>query len=157
MATGVGGTVSGITSVNGGSGTPAASGTYNLLIGNGANALLGGTGRRNILVAGGNASALTGGDGEDLLIAGFTSYDTDPALANWRLIAAYWAGSDDYLTRAANLASGTGVPLLDATVVTGNGGGNTLNGSGALALIFTDGMDSLGVFDPSSLQVTIAP
>jgi hypothetical protein len=157
LATGVGGTVSGIVNVIGGSGAPAASGTYNLLIGNGGNALTGGTGRRNILVAGGTASTLTGGDGEDLLIAGFTSYDTDPALANWLQVAAYWAGSDDYLTRAANLASGTGVPLLDATIVTGNDGGNTLNGSGALALIFTDGMDSLGVFDPSSLQVTIAP
>src|SRR5262249_46298217 len=157
LATGVGGTVSGITSVTGGSGTPAASGTYNLLIGNGANALLGGTGRRNILVAGGNASSLTGGDGEDLLIAGFTSYDTDPALANWRLIAAYWAGSDDYLTRAANLASGTGVPLLDATIVTGNGGGNVRSGNGGLALIFSDGLDTITGFDPSSLQVAIAP
>jgi sugar lactone lactonase YvrE len=157
LATGVGGSVSGIVNVIGGSGTPAAGGTYNLLIGNGGNALTGGTGRRNILIAGGNTSTLTGGDGEDLLIAGFTSYDTDPALANWRLIAAYWAGSDDYLTRAANLSTGTGVPLLDATVVTGNGGDNTLNGTGALALIFTDGMDTLGIFDPGSLQITIAP
>jgi hypothetical protein len=157
LATGVGGSVSGIVNVVGGSGGPGGPGVYNLLIGAGGNALIGGTGRRNILVAGGTASTLTSGDGEDLLIAGFTSYDTDPALANWRLIAAYWAGSDDYFTRASNLASGTGVPLLDATVVTGNGGGNTLNGSGALALIFTDGMDTLDVFDPNSLEVTIAP
>jgi hypothetical protein len=157
LATGVGGSVNSIVNVMGGSGTPAASGTYNLLIGNGGNTLAGGTGRRNILVAGGSASTLTSGDGEDLLIAGFTSYDTDPTLATWRLIAAYWAGSDDYLTRASNLSTGTGVPLLDATIVTGNGGGNTLNGIGALALIFTDGMDTLGNFDPSSREVTIAP
>jgi sugar lactone lactonase YvrE len=157
LATGVGGSVSGIVNVVGGSGGPGGPGVYNLLIGAGGNALIGGTGRRNILVAGSTASTLTSGDGADLLIAGFTSYDTDPALANWRLIAAYWAGSDDYFTRASNLASGTGVPLLDATVVTGNGGGNTLNGSGALALIFTDGMDTIGVFDPNSLEVTIAP
>jgi hypothetical protein len=32
-------------------------------------------------VAGGSASTLLAGDGEDLLIAGFTSYDTEPALA----------------------------------------------------------------------------
>jgi hypothetical protein len=156
LATAVGGSVSGIINVIGGSGI-GLSGVYNLLIGNGGNVLTGGSGRRNILVAGGAASTLNGGDGEDLLIAGFTSYDTDPALANWRLIAAYWAGTDDYHTRASNLASGTGVPLLDATVVTGNGGGNTLNGSGALALIFSDGLDTITGFDPNSLLVSIAP
>jgi DNA-binding beta-propeller fold protein YncE len=157
LATGVGGSVSGIRSVLGGSGTPAASGTYNLLIGAGGNILLGGTGRRNLLVAGGSASILLAGDNEDLLIAGSTSYDGDAALANWLQIAAYWAGSDDFLTRAANLASGTGVPLLDATIVTGNGGGNVLAGYGRLALIFSDGLDTITGFDPSSLQVTIGP
>jgi DNA-binding beta-propeller fold protein YncE len=157
LATGVGGSVSGIRSVLGGSGTPAASGTYNLLIGAGGNILLGGTGRRNLLVAGGSASILLAGDNEDLLIAGSTSYDGEAALANWLQIAAYWAGSDDFLTRAANLASGTGVPLLDATIVTGNGGGNVLAGYARLALIFSDGLDTITGFDPSSLQVTIAP
>jgi hypothetical protein len=143
LATGVGGSVSGILNVLGGSGTPAGPGVYNLLIGTGGNTLTGGTGRRNILVAGGSASTLIAGDGEDLLIAGFTSYDSDPALANWLQVAAYWAGSDDYFTRASNLASGTGVPLLDASVVTGNGGGNVLNGSGTLALLFSDGLDTI--------------
>jgi DNA-binding beta-propeller fold protein YncE len=157
FATGVGGLFSGIVNVIGGSGPPAAGGTYNLLIGNGGNMLTGGTGRRNILVAGGRASILVPGDNEDLLIAGSTSYDSDPALANWRLIAAYWAGSDDFFTRAFNLLSGTGVPLLDATIVTGNGGGNTLLGSGARALIFSDDLDTLGVFAPNSLEVRIAP
>ena len=128
-----------------------------MLIARGGDTLNGGLGRRNILVAGSSGSKLNGGDGEDLLIAGFTSYDTDPALANWRLIAAYWAGGDDYHTRASNLASGTGVPLLDATVVTGNGGGNVLTGNGGLALIFSDGLDTITGFDPSSQLVTIAP
>jgi hypothetical protein len=157
FATGVGGSVSGIVNVIGGSGTPAAGGTYNLLIGNGGNTLTGGTGRRNILVAGASASILVAGDNQDLLIAGSTSYDSDPALANWLQIAAYWAGSDDFFTRASNLLSGRGVPLLDATIVTGNGGGNTLQGSGARALIFSDGLDTLGVFAPNSLEVRIAP
>jgi len=49
------------------------------------------------------------------------------------------------------------VPLLDATIVTGNGGGNVLAGYGRLALIFSDGLDTITGFDPSSLQVTIAP
>ena len=155
-ATGVGGSVSGIRNVTGASGA-AGSGAYNLLIGNGRNTLNGGTGRRNLLVAGGSASTLNAGDGEDLLIGGFTMYDTDPALTSWLQIAAYWAGPDDYFHRVGHLTSGNGVPLLDATTVTGNGGGNTMNGNGALALIYTDGLDNIGNFDPNSQTVAITP
>ncbi len=161
LATGVGGTVSGILAVTGGSGTPAGAGVYNLLIGSGGNVLTGGFGRRNILVAGASASTLNAGDGEDLLIAGSTAYDTEAGLASWLTIAAYWAGTDgntdDYATRVANLMSGNGVPLLDATTVLGNGGGNVLNGNGALALLYSDGADSIAGFDPDSQQVLITP
>jgi hypothetical protein len=137
------------------------SGFFNLLIGSGGNFLQGGTGRRNILVAGGSPSTLVGGDGEDLLIAGSTAYDTDPALANWQAIAAYWTGSDPFATRVSNLLSGTGVPILDPLGATGhvfgNRGGNTLSGNGALALLFSDGFDGISGFDPNSQQVTIGP
>jgi hypothetical protein len=156
IATGVGGSVSGILNVIGGRGVPA-SGAYNLLIGNGGNMLWGGIGRRNILVAGGTASTLVSGDQDDLLIGGTTVYDTDPALAAWLQIAAYWAGTDDYFTRVANLTTGNGVPLLDATVVTGNSGGNTMIGNGALALLYSDGNDSIANFDPNSIIVPITP
>jgi hypothetical protein len=156
-ATGVAGSVNGIASVVGGSGAPASSGVYNLLIGNGGNTLTAGTGRRNILVAGASASTLIGGDQDDLLIAGTTAYDTDPALAAWLQIASYWAGNDDFGTRADNLANGNGVPLLDASVVTGNGGGNTLTGNGELGLIYTDGLDNISGFDPGSRVVPINP
>jgi hypothetical protein len=157
FATGVSGSVSGITTIFGGSGTPAASGVFNLLVGNGGNTLTGGFGRRNILVAGASASTLNGGNGEDLLIGGNTAYDTEAGLNTWQQIAAYWAGSDDYATRVANLLSSSGVPLLDASVVIGNGGNNTLTGNGALALLYTDGLDALSGFDPGSQQVTITP
>jgi Ca2+-binding RTX toxin-like protein len=157
FATGVGGSVSGIATIFGGSGTPAASGVFNLLIGNGGNTLYGGLGRRNILVAGASASTLNGGDGEDLLIGGSTGYDTEASVTTWLQIAAYWAGSDDYATRIANLMSGISVPLLDASVVTGNGGNNTLTGNGALALLYTDGLDTLSGFDPGSQQIVITP
>ena len=158
FATGVGGSVSGITVVFGGTGNGAL-GAYNLLIGNGGNVLTGGTGRRNILVAGGTASTLNGGDQDDLLIAGSTAYDTEAGLVSWQAIAAYWAGTDDYSTRVANLTSGTGVPLLDATTVIGNGGGNTLIGTGEWALIYTDGLDNFTPpgFDPNSVVVPITP
>ncbi len=159
VATGVGGSVSGITTVLGGNGNGAQA--YNLLIGNGGDMLIGGFGRSNILVAGGSASTLIGGDSNDLLIGGTTVYDTDPALTAWQQIAAYWAGTDgnadDYATRVATLMSGNGVPLLDATTVTGNGGGNIMNGNGALALIYSDGNDNITGFDPNSTIVPINP
>jgi hypothetical protein len=153
----VGGTVSGIGTVYGGNGNGAL-GAYNLLIGAGGNILVGGTGRRNLLVAGASASALYGGDQDDLLIGGTTAYDTEAGLASWLQIAAGWAGPDDYATRVANLTTpGSGVPLLDATTVTGNGGGNTLIGNGALALLYTDGADAITGFDPGSQTVPITP
>jgi hypothetical protein len=112
-------------------------------------------------VAGGAASALTGGDGEDLLIAGSTTYDTEAGLVSWQAIAAYWAGTDDFGTRVSNLLAGTGVPILDPTpatgTVVGNGGGNTLLGNGGMALIFSDGADSISNFASGSQQVTITP
>jgi hypothetical protein len=135
----------------------AAQGFYNLLIGNGGNVLTGGTGRRNILVAGGSASTLIGGNLDDLLIGGTTSYDTEAGLASWQQIAAYWAGTDSYSTRVTKLKNGTGVPRLDSTTVTGNGGGNTMTGMGELALIYTDGLDTIIGFDPGSQQYTITP
>src|SRR5262249_54774610 len=115
FASGVGGSVSVITVVFGGTGNGAL-GAYNLLIGGagGGATLNGGLGRRNILVAGGGASTLNGGDSDDLLIGGTTQYDTEAGLASWLQIANEWAGLDDYATRLALLSTaGSGVPLLD--------------------------------------------
>jgi hypothetical protein len=156
-ATGVNGGVSGIQNVIGGFGGPP--GMYNLLIGAGGGTLMGGLGRPNILVAGGSAATLIGGNQDDLLIAGTTVYDTDPGLLSWLQIANYWAmGGDPFPTQVAKLMTGTGVPVLNGVTVTGNGGGNTLNGLGELALIYSDGYDTtLGVFDPGSQWVPIAP
>jgi hypothetical protein len=153
------GAVTNIEKVLGASG--GGSSFFDLLIGNGGNVLQGGTGRRNILVAGGSPSTLVGGDGEDLLIAGSTAYDTDPALANWQAIVALWTDGDPFATRVSNLLSGSGAPILDPTAGTGtvfgNGGGNTLTGNGALALLVTDGLDTISGFDANSQQVTIGP
>jgi hypothetical protein len=154
--TGVGGTVSGITSVIGGSGAAGTPELYNLLIGAGGDHLQGGFGRRNVLVAGGAASYLAAGDGEDLLVGGSTGYDAQAGLASWQAVAAYWAGGDDFATRSANLQAGAGVPRLDATTVAGNGGGNTLSGNGGAALLYTDGLDGASGFG-STTPVTIAP
>ncbi len=156
VATGVGSLAGTFVNVHGGNSSGA--GLYNLLIGNGGNTLTGGTGRRNILVAGGSASTLIGGSGDDLLIGGSTSYDTESGLSNWQAIAAYWAGTDSFDTRVSNLESGTGVPLLDATIVTGNGGGNTLSSTfNELALLYTDGGDTIAGFNANSPQYPITP
>jgi hypothetical protein len=126
-ATGVGGTVAHIRDVTGGSGGGA--GVYNILVGNGGNVLTGGDGRRNLLIAGTTPSTLIGGNQDDILIGGTTAYDQEAGLTSLNAIMAYWSGTaDDYQTRVANLLSGNGVPLLDATKVTNNGGGNTLTG-----------------------------
>ena len=56
----------------------------------------------------------------------------------------YWSNTtDDYATRVANLLSGNGVPLLDATMVTNNGGGNTMTGNhgGAAEMNLFYGLD----------------
>jgi hypothetical protein len=127
-ATGVAGGITNIQNVTG-SGGPG----YSILVGNGGNILTGGRGR-NLLIAGQVSSTLIGGSDEDIVIGGTTTYDTD--LAALQAIMTYWTGTDDYATRVANLASGSGVPRLDATTVSGNGGGNTLTGGAGLDLFY---------------------
>src|SRR5262249_53337348 len=94
----------------------------------GGNILAGGPGR-NLLIAGRLAGTLVGGDDDDILIGGTTAYDTDRAAL--LAIMAEWTRTDeDCGTRVFNLTHGVGVPPLDATTVSGNGGGNTLRGGG---------------------------
>jgi hypothetical protein len=66
-------------------------------------------------------------------------------LASLQAIMNYWTGNDDYDTRVLNLTQGNGVPLLDATTVTGNGGGNTLTGGAGRALFY--GNLALDIYD----------
>jgi hypothetical protein len=130
-ATGVGTAgVANIQNVIGANGGPA--GSYNILVGNGGNVLTGGRGRRNLLIAGARASTLQSGDGDDLIIGGTTSYDREAGLASLLAIMREWASTDPYSTRVDKLTHGKGVPLLDATKVHNNGGGNTFqrNGTG---------------------------
>jgi hypothetical protein len=149
-ATGVGGSVSNIQAVIGGSGGGAI-GTYNLLVGNGDNVLIGGNGRRNLLIAGAAASNLRGGGDEDILIGGTTAYDTEIDNASLIAIMTEWARTDeDYATRVNNLTSRNGVPRLDATTVTGNGGGNTLVGGRGLDLFYGDRVADVTDWDPAT-------
>jgi hypothetical protein len=157
FATGVGGAVSGISTVVGGASTPSGSKVYNLLIGNGGDTLVGGFDRENILVAGSRASTLIGGTKLDLLIGGSTAYDTEAGLTSWNQIASFWVTKTNVGILMADLTSGTGVPILDGSIVMSNGGGNTFAGEGEVALLFSDGMDSMNGFNNSSLLVPIDP
>jgi hypothetical protein len=142
FATGVGGHIANIQNVAGGTG--GGTGVYNILVGNGGNVLVGGDGRRNLLIAGASASTLIGGNDDDILIGGTTAYDHEAGLVSLQAIMNYWSSTtDDYGTRVANLLSGNGVPLLDATMVTNNGGGNTLMGNhgGAAEMNLFYGLD----------------
>ncbi len=131
-ATGIGGTVKNIQNVIGGNGTG-----YNILVGDGGNSLTGGGGR-DLLIAGPASSTLTGGGGDDILIGGTTLYDTNiPALM---AIMAEWTRTDQgYAARVNSVMNGGGSSgsfVLNTTTVTGNGGGNTLNGGTGQDLFF---------------------
>jgi hypothetical protein len=140
-ATGVGGSIANIQNVTGGGGS-------NILVGDGGDVLTGGTGP-NLLIAGATASKLIGGGGENILVAGTTVYDKDAV--SLQAILDYWAGTDDYATRVANLTAGNGVPRLDATTVTGNGGGGTLLGGPGLDLFYGSlASDSVLNWDPAT-------
>jgi PKD repeat protein len=123
----------------------------NILVGGGGHNVLIGGNARNLLIAGSGTSQLTGGNDEDILIAGSTVYDHDATAL--RAIMAEWLRTDeDYATRVAHLLGGSGVPLLDATTVTGNGGGNTLTGGLGRDLFF--GQSALDVSDWDMLTET---
>jgi hypothetical protein len=128
FATGVGGSIANIENVTGASG--GGLGFYNILVGDGGNYLKGGTGRRNLLIAGASASTLVAGNDDDILIGGTTVYDQEADMHSLIALMTYWSSTTDdfFATRVPNLLSGNGVPLLDPTTVTDNGGGNTLLG-----------------------------
>ena len=155
FATGVGGGVATIQNVIGGTGGGA--GIYNILVGKGGNVLTGGDGRRNLLIAGASASTLIGGNDDDILIGGTTAYDTEAGLVSLQAIMDYWSGTpDDYATRVANLLSGNSVPLLDASMVVNNGGGNTLLGNGGMDLYYgLDPIEETTDYNPNTGQVFV--
>lgn len=102
---------SGADSLDGGSGSaPDVGGdlpSNDILVGgDGDDSLKGGKGR-DVLIGGLGSDKLEGGDDDDLLIGGFTSYDEN--INSLKLIMAEWNSSNDYVARAQNLRSGTGV------------------------------------------------
>lgn len=120
--------ISNIQYVSGGAGN-------DILVGDGNHNALFGNGGRDLLIIGVDWGYLLGGEDDDILIAGTTAYDDDDA--SLFALRNYWTSGDDYDTRVANLLTGNGVPLLDASTVYSNGGNNQLLGQSGTDLFFT--------------------
>ncbi len=126
-ASGVQGGVANIQNVTGAGGGSTTA--YDILVGNGGNVLAGGDGRDNLLIAGSSASTLQGGDMDDILIGGTTAYDTQLSDQAMIAIMKFWTTtSGSYQKSVAKLLAGKGVPALNASVVSDNGGSNTMLG-----------------------------
>lgn len=101
-ASGVGGGVRHIQSVNGSQGD-------DVLVGGDPGSLFGGPGRDLLIGGGPDDHALFGGADDDILIAGTTAYDRDPAKLD--AVLAVWADrSSDYASRVAALRGGLLAP-----------------------------------------------
>ncbi len=141
-ATGVGGTVSNIGNVLGGSGN-------DILVGNGGHNLLSDPGGRNLIIGEGGPDVLVGGIGGNILIGGTTIYDKN--LTALQAILNEWARTDkSYQQRISDLRFGTGLNgnvVLDTTPVPGvtsvptvvdNGAGDILIGGAGQDWFFAD-------------------
>jgi Ca2+-binding RTX toxin-like protein len=168
-ATSVGGTVTHITDVLGGSAADTLIGDAgdNFLSGNGGNdvieggggndILLGGAGDdtitagdgRDLLFGGLGADTLSGGGGEDILFNGTTSFDANGATLD--AIHTYWKRLDlDFATRVAQLKAGTTgvtdangnpIPALNSTTVVDDTTTDTLTGGDGLDWFFAKTTD----------------
>jgi hypothetical protein len=107
---------------------------------------------RNLFIAGSAPVTIQGGAGDNILIGGSTQWDSDmTALA---AIMAEWTRTDaDYGQRVNDLLNGGGLNgsyVLNASTVTGNGGGNTLLGNGGLNLYFGNPDLDVNDWDPNT-------
>ena len=135
-ATGIGGKISKVENVRGGTGDDTLIGDSrgNILIGGaGRNTITGGKGA-SLLIGGTGASSVKGGSGGDLIIGGSTTYDDNNAALD--AILAEWRSTGSYATRIAHLKNGGGlngsvelnlgttvIDDLAANVLTGAAGG----------------------------------
>ena len=150
-ATFISGGISGFQNVIGSNGN-------DILVGDGRNDyLVGGTGR-NLLIAGAGAGDLVGNAGDDIVIGGSTQCDSD--LASLDAIMSEWTRTDvPYSARVRHIMDGGGIngsALLNASTVTGNGGGNILTGAGGLNLYFGSLDNDQTDYDPNSGEVFVS-
>ena len=144
-ATGVGGTISNIQYVRGGSGNDVLTGNSvgDVLIGGAGNdTLIGGSGR-SLLIGGTGVDNVTGGSGDDIIIGGSTSFDNNnDALKS---ILAEWQSADSYAARLNFLKNGGGLNGTNVLIL----GTTVVNDSGTNVLIGGGGNDWLLTFPPT--------
>ncbi len=137
-ATNIGGGVSGIRVVRGGSAADTLSGddNNNALIGGGGNDTLTAGNGRNLLFGGLGADTINGGAGESIMFAGTTTFESNVTTIDNLLT--YWSRADlDYNTRVADLKAGvSGIPALNSTTVKNDTSVNKLNGGTGLEWFF---------------------
>ncbi len=147
-ATSVGGGVSNIQNVRGGSRGNRLTGNAigNILVGgSGADVLVGGSGR-SVLIGGGGNDTITGGSGDDILIGGTTDFDArDVALQS---ILTEWQRTDQtYRQRIADLENGGGlngaIKLIFGKTVHDDGGSDVLTGGPGLDWFFKGRRDRI--------------
>jgi hypothetical protein len=136
QATGVGGIVTGINNVFGGSGN-------NILVGNGNNTLRGGSGR-DILISGGGTSTLQAGSGEAILLGAHCVFAGNPTALS--ALMAEWSRPIPYAQRVQDLMFGGGLNgpfVLNSSTVSPDPGVQSLTSGAGLDLLFYDLADVL--------------
>jgi hypothetical protein len=155
-ATAVGGAVSNIRTVVGGSAadTITGDGKNNILLGGAGNdTLVGGSGH-DLLIGGSGADSLSGGGGDDILVGGTTSYFNEATrtvnLTALDAILAEWASANSYAVRVNNIRTGGGLTaglVLNGSSVLDDGAADTLGGGAGSDWFFAHtsgtGKDSL--------------
>ncbi len=138
-ATNIGGGVSNIRVVRGGSAADNITGDDgdNALIGGGGNDNITAGNGHNLLFGGLGGDTITGGAGESIFFSGTTTFDNN--LTQIDNLLSYWSRTDlDYSTRVAALKAGSvsGAPKLSSTTVKNDTAVNTLNGGSGLEWFF---------------------
>ena len=148
-ATKVGGGVSRILNVFGGSAGDTLTGNVgnNVLLGNGGiDQINGGTGGRDLLVGGtGGDSLTTAGTGDTIYIGGDLAAADQNNVASVRSIMAEWTSANGYSTRVANLQNGTGANgavKLNADVLDGDLAADAYTPKAGRDVFFVDTFDS---------------
>jgi Ca2+-binding RTX toxin-like protein len=124
-----------------------------VLTGRAGNDWLFGGADSDLLIGGNGTDWLYGESGDDLLVSGRTIYDSLPRPLS--RLQEEWTSSRPYLTRVANLLSGTGPALAGTGIrlergsrVFADSAQDYVFGSDGLDLFFTEALDFVGVLEP---------
>ena len=110
ISTGVGGAISNIQDVRGGSGNDILTGNSvgNVLVGGAGNDTIVGGAGRSLLIGGSGVDNVGGGAGDDIVIGGFSTFDNNNAALD-SILAEWQSAVDSYVTRINFIKNGGGL------------------------------------------------